>query len=100
VTVPGSFFDHHDLCPELYDSRFPDGRPLPKRGLLALERATFDTADHVVATNASYAEVAMRRGSKAPDDVTVVRTGPDQERLHRKPPFRSCGAAASIWLPT
>jgi glycosyltransferase involved in cell wall biosynthesis len=77
-------FDHHDLCPELYDSRFPDGRPLPKRGLLALERATFDTADHVVATNASYAEVAMRRGSKAPDDVTVVRTGPDQERLHRK----------------
>jgi glycosyltransferase involved in cell wall biosynthesis len=26
----------------------------------------------------------MRRGSKAPDDVTVVRTGPDQERLHRK----------------
>jgi glycosyltransferase involved in cell wall biosynthesis len=79
-------FDHHDLCPELYDSRFPDGRPLPKRGLLALERATFDTADHVVATNASYAEVAMRRGSKAPDDVTVVRTGPDQERLHRKTP--------------
>ena len=77
-------FDHHDLCPELYDSRFPDGRPLPKRGLLALERRTFDTADHVVATNASYAEVAMRRGSKAPDDVTVVRTGPDQERLHRK----------------
>ena len=77
-------FDHHDLCPELYDSRFPDGRPLPKRGLLALEKATFHTADHVVATNASYAEVAMRRGSKAPDDVTVVRTGPDQERLHRK----------------
>jgi glycosyltransferase involved in cell wall biosynthesis len=77
-------FDHHDLCPELYDSRFPDGRPLPKRGLLALEKATFRTADHVVATNASYAEVAMRRGSKAPDDVTVVRTGPDQERLHRR----------------
>jgi glycosyltransferase involved in cell wall biosynthesis len=77
-------FDHHDLCPELYDSRFPNGRPLPKRGLLALEKATFRTADHVVATNASYAEVAMRRGSKAPDDVTVVRTGPDQERLHRK----------------
>jgi glycosyltransferase involved in cell wall biosynthesis len=77
-------FDHHDLCPELYDSRFPDGRPLPKRGLLALEKATFHTADHVVATNASYAEVAMRRGSKAPDDVTVVRTGPDHERLHRK----------------
>ena len=77
-------FDHHDLCPELYDSRFPDGSALPKRGLLALERATFRTADHVVSTNISYAEIAMRRGGKAPTDVTVVRTGPDAQRLRRK----------------
>jgi glycosyltransferase involved in cell wall biosynthesis len=77
-------FDHHDLCPELYDSRFPDGNALPRQGLLALEKATFRAADHVVATNASYAEIAMRRGGKAPAEVTVVRTGPDQERLCRK----------------
>jgi glycosyltransferase involved in cell wall biosynthesis len=77
-------FDHHDLCPELYDSRFPAGRALPKRGLLALEKATFRTADHVVATNTSYAEVAMQRGGKPPENVTVVRTGPDPERLQRK----------------
>jgi glycosyltransferase involved in cell wall biosynthesis len=77
-------FDHHDLCPELYDSRFPDGKALPRRGLLALERATFRTADHVVSTNTSYAEIAMRRGDKAPADVTVVRTGPDPERLRCK----------------
>ena len=77
-------FDHHGLCPELYDSRFPHGRALPKRGLLALEKATFRTADHVVATNTSYADVAMRRGGKAPADVTVVRTGPDPERLQRR----------------
>jgi len=76
-------FDHHDLCPELYDSRFPQGRRLPRRGLLALERATFRTADHVVATNASYAEIAVRRGGKSPADVTVVRTGPDHKRLRR-----------------
>jgi glycosyltransferase involved in cell wall biosynthesis len=77
-------FDHHDLCPELYDSRFPHGSALPRRGLLALEKATFRTADHVVATNASYAEIAMRRGGKAASDVTVVRSGPDEERLQRK----------------
>jgi glycosyltransferase involved in cell wall biosynthesis len=76
-------FDHHDLCPELYDSRFPNGSAVPKRGLLALEKATFRTADHVVSTNASYAEIAMRRGGKALTDVTVVRTGPDEERLKR-----------------
>jgi glycosyltransferase involved in cell wall biosynthesis len=76
-------FDHHDLCPELYDSRFPHGRRLPRRGLVALERATFRAADQVVSTNASYAEIALRRGEKSPADVTVVRTGPDPERLRR-----------------
>ena len=80
-------FDHHDLCPELYDSRFPDGSALPRRGLIALEKATFRTADHVVATNSSYAKIAVRRGGKDPGDVTVVRTGPDQDRLRRKPPI-------------
>jgi glycosyltransferase involved in cell wall biosynthesis len=82
-------FDHHDLCPELYDSRFPHGSALPKRGLLALERATFGAADHVVATNASYAEIAMRRGGKPPSDVTVVRSGPDEQRLQRKATVRA-----------
>jgi glycosyltransferase involved in cell wall biosynthesis len=77
-------FDHHDLCPELFDSRFPEGKQLPRRGLVALERATFRTADHVVSTNASYAEIALRRGDKRPADVTVVRTGPDPDRLRRR----------------
>lgn len=79
-------FDHHDLCPELYDSRFPHGARLPRRGLVALENATFRAADHAVATNSSYAEIAMSRGEKRPADVTIVRTGPDPERLRRRAP--------------
>ncbi|MGN6577861.1 MAG: glycosyltransferase, partial [Nocardioides sp.] len=78
-------FDHHDLCPELYESRFPDGASLPHRGLLMLERATFRAADKVTSTNASYARVARERGGKHADDVTVVRTGPDPERLKPVP---------------
>jgi glycosyltransferase involved in cell wall biosynthesis len=39
-----------------------------------------------VSTNESYAEIAMRRGGKASTDVTVVRTGPDEQRLQRKEP--------------
>jgi glycosyltransferase involved in cell wall biosynthesis len=74
-------FDHHDLCPELYRSRFPDGAKLPLRGLLALERRTHRAANHVIATNDSYREIAMTRGGKAAADVTVVRTGPDPQRL-------------------
>jgi glycosyltransferase involved in cell wall biosynthesis len=76
-------FDHHDLCPELYRSRFPGGAELPYKGLLFLERRTHRAADHVIATNDSYREIAMTRGGKRPADVTVVRTGPDPDRLRR-----------------
>jgi len=74
-------FDHHDLCPELFQSRFPSGPKLPYTGLLALERRTHQAADHVIATNDSYREIAMTRGGKRADEVTVVRTGPDLRRL-------------------
>ena len=78
-------FDHHDLCPELFQSRFPDGPQLPYRGLLALERATHRTADHVISTNDSYRDIAIRRSGKKPQDVTVVRTGPHPDKLKRGP---------------
>ena len=74
-------FDHHDLCPELFQSRFPSGPKLPYKGLLALERRTHRAADHVIATNDSYREIAMTRGGKRAHEVTVVRTGPDLLRL-------------------
>jgi glycosyltransferase involved in cell wall biosynthesis len=80
-------FDHHDLCPELFESRFPDGPALPHKALLAMERWTHRTADQVIATNDSYREIAITRGGNSPADVTVVRTGPDPERLKRGPEF-------------
>jgi glycosyltransferase involved in cell wall biosynthesis len=78
-------FDHHDLCPELFESRFPDGPRLPYRGLRALERRTHRSADHVISTNASYRDIAVNRSGKAPEDVTIVRTGPDPDQLKRGP---------------
>ena len=78
-------FDHHDLCPELYESRFPDGPKLPYKALRALERRTHRTADHVISTNGSYQSIAVNRSGKSPADVTVVRTGPDPRRLQRGP---------------
>jgi glycosyltransferase involved in cell wall biosynthesis len=79
-------FDHHDLCPELYESRFPDGPRLPHRVLRALERWTHRSADHVIATNQSYRDIALTRSGKSPADVTVVRTGPDPQALVRREP--------------
>ena len=76
-------FDHHDLCPELYQSRFPGGPKLPYRALRAFERRTHRSADHVISTNDSYRQVAVARSGKSPADVTVVRTGPDPQFLRR-----------------
>jgi glycosyltransferase involved in cell wall biosynthesis len=78
-------FDHHDLCPELYESRFPRGPKLPYKMLRALERRTHRAADHVISTNASYRDIAITRSGKPATDVTIVRTGPDPERLRRVP---------------
>jgi glycosyltransferase involved in cell wall biosynthesis len=70
-------FDHHDLCPELYVSRFGRDGGLALRALRFLERATFRSADRVISTNESYRQVAIGRGHVDPDLVTVVRNGPE-----------------------
>jgi glycosyltransferase involved in cell wall biosynthesis len=74
-------FDHHDLCPETFESRFPDGPPALYRGLRFLERCTMRSADHVISTNESYRKLAMDRDGVKPDRVTVVRTGPDPDKM-------------------
>jgi asparagine synthase (glutamine-hydrolysing) len=78
-------FDQHDLCPELYRSRFPDGPAAIHRALLATERVTYLVADRVISTNESYRRTALQRGGKRPEQVVVVRTGPDPDRMHRGP---------------
>ena len=85
-------FDHHDLCPELYQAKFGQ-RDFFYRLLLWLERATFHAADVSIATNDSYREIAITRGRMPPGRVFVVRSGPSLARLQRLPPDirRKCG---------
>ena len=68
-------FDHHDVCPELFEAKFG------KRGLLygvmrLWERMTFATASVSIATNESFRAVAIRRGRMNPADVFTVRSAP------------------------
>lgn len=78
-------FDHHDLNPELFLSRFGEpssgGQRLQLAGLKWLERMTFRSAHRVISTNDSYRAVAIRRGRREPSDVDVVRSGPDTARM-------------------
>lgn len=78
-------FDHHDICPELFEVKFG------KRGMLwrvmrFLEWCNFRTASVVISTNKSYEKIAIERGGKEPQNVFVVRSGPVLDRLEILPP--------------
>ena len=78
-------FDHHDICPELYEVKFGK-RGVLWRAMVLFEWLTFKTAIVSIATNESYAEIARRRGGMAAEDVFVVRSGPKIEKLEIRPP--------------
>lgn len=78
-------FDHHDICPELYEAKF-DKRGLLWKAMVVFEWLTFKTATVSIATNESYAEIARRRGGMKAEDVFVVRSGPKIEKLELRAP--------------
>lgn len=82
-------YDQHDLCPELYLSRFGGTRSVYYGLLRALERATYRSADMVISTNESYRRQALSRGRVAADRVFVVRSGPRASRFTPTPPDES-----------
>jgi glycosyltransferase involved in cell wall biosynthesis len=78
-------FDHHDINPELYMSKF-GRKDVFYRLLVLLERLTFRTADISLATNESYRAIALSRGGMRDENVFVVRSGPDLKRIQILPP--------------
>ncbi|HEX8963366.1 MAG TPA: glycosyltransferase family 4 protein [Rhodocyclaceae bacterium] len=85
-------FDHHDLCPELYEAKF-NRRDFFYRLMLRLERLSFACADLSIATNESYRCIAIDRGGMPRSRVFVVRSGPSLERMRIVPaqPELKCG---------
>jgi glycosyltransferase involved in cell wall biosynthesis len=78
-------FDHHDACPELYLSKY-DNRGVFYKIQVWLEKMTYRFSDVVMATNCSYKELAITRGGLAPEDVFVVRNGPNLDVFKAVPP--------------
>lgn len=78
-------FDHHDLMPELFRTRYRRAG-LPYKGLLAIERAAMRSADVVISTNESYRLLALGRDGVDPENSFVVRNGPDLEHFTPLPP--------------
>jgi glycosyltransferase involved in cell wall biosynthesis len=79
-------FDHHDLCPELYLSRYRARPGLLTKMLGIAEWFSLKLADITIATNESYKQTQIRRGKRAPETIFVVRNGPDKLRLTQAVP--------------
>ena len=92
-----SVFDHHDLAPEVYLSRFGHRR----RGfvystLKLVERCSYAVANVVIATNESYRQRAIDEGRKSPEKVFVVRNGPPLSYQPLPPPEGLVGRARHL----
>jgi glycosyltransferase involved in cell wall biosynthesis len=74
-------FDHHDLCPELYRSRYRTGEGFFTRLLRVFEWCSLKLADITIATNESYKQVQIERAKRDPRTIFIVRNGPDKLRM-------------------
>jgi glycosyltransferase involved in cell wall biosynthesis len=50
-----------------------------------IEKLTFKAANITIATNDSYRQIAIERGGMKPENVYVVRSGPDLSRFKKVP---------------
>ncbi len=78
-------FDHHDANPELYLSKYPR-KDVVYKIQVWLESLTYRFSDVVMATNSSYRDIALTRGGLDPEDVFIVRNGPDLRTFRPVPP--------------
>jgi glycosyltransferase involved in cell wall biosynthesis len=78
-------FDHHDVSPELYLSKY-GSKDVLYRAQVWLERLTYHFSDVVMVTNSSYRDRAVTRGGLDPKDVFIVRNGPDLKTFRPVPP--------------
>ena len=79
-------FDHHDICPELFEAKFGSTKGLLYKSQVWLERQTYKHCTFAFVTNESYRRIAIERDRMPPERVIVLRSGPKLERLRQLPP--------------
>jgi glycosyltransferase involved in cell wall biosynthesis len=90
-------FDHHDVCPELFEAKFGK-KGLLYRVMLLWEQMTFAAASVSIATNESFRAIAIRRGRMPPDDVFTVRSAPRIEKFELRAPDMAVKKGAKTLL--
>ncbi len=70
-------FDHHDLSPELYISKFKKSKKILYRMLRLLEKLSCKTADAIISTNSSFKNHVVKLHKVKPQKVFIVRNDPE-----------------------
>jgi glycosyltransferase involved in cell wall biosynthesis len=79
-------FDHHDICPELFEAKFGKKSGPLYKSQIWLEHRTYKHCTFAFVTNESYKKIAIERGGMDPEKVYVLRSGPKLERLKIQDP--------------
>lgn len=82
-------FDHHDICPELFEAKFGHTSGPLYFSQIFMERQTYKNCTFAFVTNESYKKIAIERGKMDPKKVIVLRSGPKLERMKIQPPVES-----------
>ena len=80
-------FDHHDVCPELYETKF--GRAGASGADAALRVADLPQRHGLDRDQRQLRRIARGRGGMDPADVFVVRSAPRTETFAIRPPSRA-----------
>ena len=69
-------YDHHDLSPELYLTRFTDKKDLIYKTMIFFEKLSCKLANAIICTNESYKRIEMTRHGVKENKIFIVRNNP------------------------
>ncbi len=93
--------DLREISPELYQSKFEHSSGLLYSLLIWLERVLCRLADHIIVVNESCRRLVVERDRVAPEQVSIVRQGPDLNQIRPTDPdpaLRSRAATIIAYL--
>ncbi len=91
-------YDHHDLSPDLFSEKYGSRYKSVYQLLLLLEKLSCRTANLIIATNESYKAIEVIRCRVKPEDIYVVRNGPDLNEMKITNPIEQIKAERKVVL--
>ncbi|MBN1363348.1 MAG: glycosyltransferase family 4 protein [Syntrophaceae bacterium] len=91
-------YDHHDLSPDLFLEKYGSTLRAAYKFLLILEVISCKVADRVIATNESYKKIESDRCGVNPENIYVVRYGPDLKEMKKAEPIEEIRSKAKTIL--